>query len=150
MIALGLLLLAAAAIVALVGVLANVGGAHQLNSDFNLFGYHLHGSTGQLLLIGVIVGAVGMLGLTMLLAGLGRGFSRRVTTRRELKQTRRQADSLHEERQTLAYQLEQERTARMAAEQGAPAAATANTAYPPNPGPPADQQAGAFPLNPRR
>ena len=104
MIALGLLLLAAAAIVALVGVLANVGGAHALNSDFSLFGYRLHGSTGQLLLIGVIVGAVGMLGLTMLLAGLGRGFSRRVTTRRELKQTRRQADTLHEERQTLAYQ----------------------------------------------
>ena len=102
MIALGLLLLAAAAIVALVGVLANVGGAHALNSDFSLFGYHLHGSTGQLLLIGVIVGAVGMLGLTMLLAGLGR-ISRRVTTRRELKQTRRQADSLHQERQTLAY-----------------------------------------------
>ena len=102
-----LLLLAAAAIVALVGVLANVGGAHALNSDFSLFGYHLHGSTGQLLLIGVIVGAVGMLGLTMLLAGLGRGFSRRATTRRELKQTRRQADSLHEERQTLAHQLEE-------------------------------------------
>ena len=151
MIALGLLLLAAAAIVALVGVLANVGGAHALNSDFSLFGYHLHGSTGQLLLIGVIVGAVGMLGLTMLLAGLGRGFSRRVTTRRELKQTRRQADSLHEERQTLAYQLEQERTARMAAEQGAPAAATADTAYPPDPGtPPAEQQAGAFRRNLRR
>ena len=73
MIALGLLLLVAAAIVTLVGVLTNSGGAHALNSDFSLFGYHFHGSAGQLLLIGVIVGAVGMLGLNMLLAGIGRG-----------------------------------------------------------------------------
>ena len=44
--------------------------------------------------------------------------------------------------------FEQERTARMAAEQGAPAAATA---YPPDPGtPPADQQAGAFRRDLRR
>ena len=147
MIALGLLLLAAAAIVAVVGVLANVGGAHALNSDFSMFGYHLHGSTGQLLLIGVIVGAVGMLGLTMLLAGFGRGFSRRATTRREIKQTRRQADSLHEERQTLAHQLEQEQIARrrMEAEQGAAGTPTANTPYPSEQGaPPAAQQTGAF------
>src|SRR5512135_3913367 len=102
MIALGLLLLAAAAVVALVGVLANVGGAHALNSDFSMFGYHLHGSTGQLLLIGIIVGAVGMLGLTMLLAGFGRGFTRRISSRRELKQTRRQAHSLQGEREDLA------------------------------------------------
>ena len=135
MIALGLLLLAAAVIVALVGVLANTGSAHALNSDFSLFGYHLHGSTGQLLLIGVIVGAVGMLGLNMLLAGIGRGFSRRVSSRRELKHTRRQADSLHEERDTLAHQLEQERIsrARTEAEQAAArdrAAGAGSIAYP--------------------
>ena len=100
MIALGLLLLVAAAVVTLVGVLTNSGGAHALNSDFSLLGYHFHGSTGQLLLIGVIVGAVGMLGLNMLLAGVGRGFSRRVSTRRELKQSRHQAGALHEERDT--------------------------------------------------
>ncbi len=101
MIALGLLLLVAAAVVTLVGVLTNSGGAHALNSDFSLLGYHLHGSTGQLLLVGVIVGAAGMLGLNMLLAGIGRGFSRRVSTRRELNQSRHQAGALHEERDAL-------------------------------------------------
>ncbi len=45
--ALGLLLLAAAAVVTLVGVLANHGDAHTLNSDFSVFGYHVHGSTGS-------------------------------------------------------------------------------------------------------
>ncbi len=91
----GLLLLVAAAVVTLVGVLTNSGDAHAVNSDFNLFGYHLHGSTGQLLLIGVIVGAAGMLGLNMLLAGIGRGFPRRVSTQRELKRSRRQAGAMY-------------------------------------------------------
>lgn len=46
-----------------------------------------------------------MLGLNMLLAGPRPGFSRRVSTRRELKQARHQAGTLHEERDTLAHQL---------------------------------------------
>lgn len=147
MIALGLLLLVAAVIVALVGVLANTGSAHALNSDFNLFGYHLDGSTGKLLLIGVIVGAVGMLGLNMLLAGIGRGFSRRVSNRRELKHSRRQADSLHEERNTLAHELEQERIARARTEAEQTAARdragnAGSVVYPALPGPVAPGTAG--------
>jgi hypothetical protein len=140
MIALGLLLLVAAAVVTLVGVLTNSGGAHALNSDFSLLGYHLHGSTGQLLLIGVIVGAVGMLGLNMLLAGVGRGFSRRVSTRRELKQSQHQAGALHEERDTLARQLEQERIARARVEaERAEGARHPNLAYPIDPSPAGQQ-----------
>lgn len=144
MIALGLLLLAAAVIVGLVGVFANIGGGHALNSDFTLFGYHPHGSTGQLLLIGIIIGAVGMLGLNMLLAGIGRGFTRRFSSRRELKQTRREANSLQGERENLAHQLEQERIARarIEAEQAA-GTLTMNTPYPAEPVPPASQP-GAF------
>ena len=150
MIALGLLLLVAAAIVTLVGVLTNSGGAHALQSDFSLFGYHLHGSTGQLLLIGVIVGAVGMLGLNMLLAGIGRGFTRRVSTRRELKHSRHQAGALHEERDTLARQLEQERIARARVEaELAEGAQHPNLAYPVDPSP-AGQQARAVGGNPQR
>lgn len=133
MIALGLLLLVAAAVVTLVGVLTNSGGAHALNSDFSLLGYHLHGSTGQLLLIGVIVGAVGMLGLNMLLAGIGRGFSRRVSTRRELNQSRHQAGALHEERDTLAHKLEEERTARAEAERAVAGAGNPTNASPVDP-----------------
>jgi hypothetical protein len=144
MIALGLLLLVAAAVVTLVGVLTNSGGAHALNSDFSLLGYHLHGSTGQLLLIGVIVGAVGMLGLNMLLAGIGRGFSRRVSTRRELNQSRHQAGALHEERDTLAHKLEEERTARAEAERAVAGAGNpTNTSPVDPPTSPAGQQAGA-------
>ena len=143
MIALGLLLLVAAAVVTLVGVLTNSGGAHALNSDFSLLGYHLHGSTGQLLLIGVIVGAAGMLGLNMLLAGIGRGFSRRVSTRRELNQSRHQAGALHEERDTLAHKLEEERTARAEAERAVAGAGNPTNASPVDPPTsPAGQQAG--------
>jgi len=148
MVALGLLVFAAAVIVAVVGVLANLGSAHALTSDFSLFGYHLHGSTGQLLLIGVAVGAVGMLGLNMLLAGLGRGFTRRVSSRRELKNSRRHADSLHAERDTLARQLEQERIARARMEPG-PAATTANPGHPAaNPAYPAYPPEPAYPAEP--
>ena len=155
MIAFGLLLLAVAAVVALVGVLANTGSGHALNSDFTLFGYHVHGATGQLLLIGVIVGAVGMLGLNMLLAGIGRGFTRRVSGRRELKRTRRQADSLHEERDTLAHRLEQERIARARteAEQAAGHAPAGHIAYPAEPpelAQPAGVQQGAAQPGPAR
>ena len=150
MIALGLLLLVAAAVVTLVGVLTNSGGAHALNSDFSLLGYHLHGSTGQLLLIGVIVGAVGMLGLNTLLAGVGRGFSRRVSTRRELKQSQHQAGALHEERDALAHQLAEERVAhtRIEAEHAAGAGNPTN-AYPVDPWtPPPGRQPGAAPPPP--
>ena len=140
MIALGLLLLVAAAIVTLVGVLTNSGGAHALNSDFSLFGYHFHGSAGQLLLIGVIVGAVGMLGLNMLLAGIGRGVHPPSSTRRELKHSRHQAGALHEERDTLARQLEQERIARARVEaERAEGARHPNLAYPIDPSPAGQQ-----------
>ena len=75
MILLGLLLLAVAVavVIAVVGVLSNIGSSHLLTRSFEIFGYHITGSTGRLLLIGVILGAAGMLGSNLLLAGLGRG-----------------------------------------------------------------------------
>jgi hypothetical protein len=74
MAALGLLLLAAAGLVAIVGVLGNSGADHLLTNGFAIFGYRVHGSSGRLFLYGAAIGAVAMLGLNMLLAGLGRGF----------------------------------------------------------------------------
>ncbi len=116
MAALGLLLLAAAVVVAIVGVATNTGTGHGLGHTVNLLGYHLQGSTGKLLLVGIIVGAVGMLGLNMLLAGVGRGMKRSVHNRRERKQMRRQTETATLERDQMAGELEKEQAARVKAE----------------------------------
>jgi len=114
-IVLGLVLLVAAAVIALVGVLSNLGSSHLLTRSFEIFGYHITGSTGRLLLIGVILGAAGMLGLNLLLAGLGRGIKRRVSTRRQLKADHKEQQRLAAERDQLARQLEDERQEKLAA-----------------------------------
>ncbi len=118
MIVLGLLLLVAAVVLALVGVLSNLGSSHLLGSNFEVLGYHITGSSGRLLLYGVILGAAGMLGLNLLLAGLGRGIKRRVSTRRQLKADRKENERLAHERDELSEQLEQERTAKLSAGAG--------------------------------
>jgi len=69
----GLIILLAAAIVAIVGALSNTGAAHPLTENFSVFGYHVTGSTGSLFLFGIVVGAVALLGLSVLLAGARRG-----------------------------------------------------------------------------
>ena len=66
---LGLVLLVAAVVVGVAGVLTNHGSAHALNHGFSVLGYHVTGSTGTLFLYGVVVGAVAVLGLSLLLAG---------------------------------------------------------------------------------
>ncbi|MCW2547826.1 MAG: hypothetical protein JWN96_2286 [Mycobacterium sp.] len=116
MIALGLLLLVVAAVVALVGIFTNLGSSHQLGRTVDLLGYHLHGSTGKLLLVGVIVGAVGMLGLNMLLAGIGRGFSRSISKRKERRSQRQVTQTVVQDRDHLASELEREHAARVHAE----------------------------------
>ena len=54
------------------GVLANSGSGHALTHGFAVFGYHVTGSTGTLFLYGIVVGAAGVLGLSLLLAGARR------------------------------------------------------------------------------
>lgn len=116
MIALGLLVLVAAGVTALVGALANSGSDHALARSFEIFGYHLHGSTGRLFLYGVIVGAACLLGLGMMLSGLRRSASRRLERRHERKETRGEAETLQQERDRLAAELDHERDARARAE----------------------------------
>lgn len=111
MIVLGLLLLVAAVVLALVGVLSNLGSSHLLGSNFEVLGYHITGSSGRLLLYGVILGAAGMLGLNLLLAGLGRGIKHRASTRRQLKADRQDNKRLAGERDRLGQQLQDERAA---------------------------------------
>ncbi len=47
MILLGLLLLVVAVVIAVVGVLSNIGSSHLLTRSFEILGYHITGSTGR-------------------------------------------------------------------------------------------------------
>ncbi|MEU1074637.1 MULTISPECIES: hypothetical protein [unclassified Streptomyces] len=73
---LGLVLLIAALVIGVSGVVANEGAAHELSGGFSVFGYDFSGSTGTLFLYGIVVGAVGLLGLSLLLAGVRRASHR--------------------------------------------------------------------------
>jgi hypothetical protein len=102
----GLLILIAAAVVAVFGVASNSGGAHPLGQSFALFGQHLNGlSTGQLFLGGIVVGVVGMLGLSLLLGPFTRRLASR-GSRRELRGSQRETTDLREDRDRLAQQLD--------------------------------------------
>lgn len=85
---LGLIILVAAVVVGVAGVLTNADSAHALTHGFAVFGYHVTGSTGTLFLSGIVVGAAGMLGLGLLLAGARRSSRRGSAARAGLKQSR--------------------------------------------------------------
>ena len=86
----GLVVLHAAVIVGVTGVLTNAGPDHPLTENFSVFGYHVTGSTGTLFLFGIVVGAVAMLGLSVLLAGARRTAGRGRDARRDLQRSRRE------------------------------------------------------------
>jgi uncharacterized membrane protein len=87
----GLILLIAAVVIGVAAIVTNVGGGHELTQAFKVFGYHMTGSTGMLFLFGVIVGAVALLGLSLLLGGLRRTSRRSAQARRGLRESRREA-----------------------------------------------------------
>ncbi|MFH8568213.1 hypothetical protein [Streptomyces sp. NPDC017993] len=89
---LGLILLIAAIVVGVAAIATNMGSAHELAEAFKVFGYHMTGSTGMLFLFGVIVGAVAMLGLSLLLGGVRRA-SRRGRAARHVGPSRRETYS---------------------------------------------------------
>ena len=95
---LGLVVLLVAVIVAIVGVLSNAGAAHPLTENFSVFGYHVTGSTGTLFLFGIVIGAVAMLGLSVLLAGARRTAGRGRDARRDLARSQRETAFLKQER----------------------------------------------------
>lgn len=94
----GLAVLVIAVIVGFTGVLTNTGQSHLLPGDFAVFGYHVTGSTGALFLLGILVGAVSMLGLCVLLAGARRTAGRERDARRELARSQRETEFLTRER----------------------------------------------------
>jgi hypothetical protein len=100
----GLIILVAAVIVGVAGVLANAGDSHALTSGFSVFGYHVTGSTGALFLHGIAVGAVAVLGLSLLLGAARRSSRRGRAARRGLKQSRLEATALKHDRDDLVGQ----------------------------------------------
>ena len=101
---LGLVILIAAVIAGVAGVLANSGSGHALTHGFAVFGYHVTGSTGTLFLYGIVVGAAGLLGLTLLLAGARRTSRRGSAARRGLKQSRRETAAATQARDEIIDQ----------------------------------------------
>lgn len=105
----GLIILAAAAVVGVAGIVTNSGSGHELTNEFEVFGYHITGSTGTLFLFGIIVGAVAMLGLSLLLSSARRTSRRGHDARHELKESRRETAAAGKERDEL---IDQRDTAR--------------------------------------
>jgi len=88
----GLVVLLFAVIVGFTGVLNNAGAAHPLSENFSVLGYHVTGSTGTLFLFGIVIGALAMLGMSVLLAGAHRTASRGREARRELERSQREVE----------------------------------------------------------
>ena len=111
----GLVILIAALIVGVAGVLANSGSSHALTHSFAVFGYHVTGSTGTLFLYGIVIGALGFLGLILLLAGARRTSRRGHAARRGLKQSRQETAAVRQSRDDL---IDQRDTAARASAEG--------------------------------
>jgi hypothetical protein len=105
----GLVILIAAVVAGVAGVLSNGGSGHALTHGFAVFGYHVTGSTGTLFLYGIVVGAIAVLGLGLLLAGARRTSRRGREARHGLKESRRQTAVVRQDRDDL---LDQRETAR--------------------------------------
>jgi hypothetical protein len=95
----GLVVLLFAVIVGVAGVLNNAGAAHPLSENFPVLGYHFTGSTGTLFLFGIVIGALAMLGLSVLLAGALRTAGRGRGARRELQRSQREATFVNRDRE---------------------------------------------------
>lgn len=103
---LGLVILVAAVVVGLAGVLTNGGSAHALTHNFTVLGYHVTGSAGKLFLYGIVIGAVGLFGLSLLLGGARRTSRRGSAARRGLRQSRKETAAVSQARDDLADQRE--------------------------------------------
>jgi hypothetical protein len=128
MIILGLVVLVAAVVVGVAGVLGNRGIGHALVHPFSVFGYHVTGSEGRLFLYGIVIGAAGMAGLSLLLAAARRTSRRGSDARRRLRRSRQETADVSRDRDDL---LDQRETAR---------AYTASV--PGDGGPPSDSRSG--------
>ena len=92
---LGLIILVAAVVVGVAGVLGN-GSTHGLPHGFSVLGYHVTGS-GTVFLYGIAVGAVALFGLWLLLAGVRHTSRRGRAARRGLRQSQRETAESRQE-----------------------------------------------------
>jgi hypothetical protein len=115
----GLVILVAAVIAGAAGVLTNAGHAHAV-TQFSVLGYHVTGSTGTLFLYGIVVGALAILGLSVLLAGARRTSRRGRAARQDLRQSRQETAAVSQDRDDLRGQRDSARayTARTPGEDG--------------------------------
>lgn len=106
LIIIGLIILVAALIIGVAGVLGNGGSTHPLGHGFAVLGYHVTGSAGTLFLAGIVVGAAGLFGLSLLLSGARRTSRRGSAARRSLQQSRRETAAVSQDRDDLIGQRE--------------------------------------------
>lgn len=116
MVIVGLLILLAAIGVGLSGVWANSGSEHLLGQDFTVLGLQLSGlTTGQLFGYGIVIGVLGMLGLSLLLGVFNRRLASR-RSRRALTGSQRESQALRTDRDRLTQQLDDEHAERVRTE----------------------------------
>ncbi|MHB1599026.1 MAG: hypothetical protein ACYCXY_09085 [Acidimicrobiales bacterium] len=101
---LGLVVLVAAVVVGVSGVVENRGSAHLLTHGFAVLGYHVTGSTGTLFLYGAVVGALALLGLSIVFVGERRTSRRGRVARRGLAQSRGETAAARDDRRVLVEQ----------------------------------------------
>ena len=99
----GLVIVAVAMICGVAGVLANSGHTHAV-THFAVLGYHMTGSTGTVFLYGTVVGALAMLGLSLLAADAGRSSRRGLAASASLAQSRRETVAVTRHRDDLIRQ----------------------------------------------
>ena len=119
-IVLGLVVLVAAVVVGVAGVLGNRGIGHELVHSFSVLGYHVTGSEGRLFLYGMVVGAVGVAALCLLLVAARRTSRRGSDARRGLRQSRRETADVSRDRDDLLDQRETARAYTASAPDSAP------------------------------
>ncbi|MFD7779062.1 hypothetical protein [Streptomyces sp. NPDC059753] len=101
---LGLILLVLAAIVAVAGIVSNVGSGHEFTYAFAVFGHQMTGFTGMFFLYGMIVGAVAMLGLGLMVTGARRTSRLTAEARHGRDESHRENAALRKERDTKTGQ----------------------------------------------
>jgi hypothetical protein len=141
---LGLVILVAAVIAGVAGVLANGGHAHAV-THFAVFGYHVTGSTGTLFLYGIVVGVLAMAGLSILLAATRHTSRRGRDARRGLAQSRRETAGVSQDRDNLRDQRDTAR-AYTASALGDDETTPNDSQAPDAPPEPAADQAAAVPV----
>jgi hypothetical protein len=101
MIVAGLLILLAVGGMGIAGLTASNGSARSSPFRLDVPGYHLQGPGSRLFFFGLFVGVAVMLGLSTMVAGLGRGFRRRPVSRQLLTGSRQRTSAQQEQNDHL-------------------------------------------------